>query len=200
MEKSICLFGDSTAWGAWDMEKGGWATRLWLHIAEKSNGNYEFYNLSISGGRTDTILSRFEAEAKAREADTLIFQTGGNDSYLTSKGGPNRVAPDEYQHNLKEIIKRAKQITKEIIFIGFKNVDESRTTPISWKNIYYLNNEIQKYNQIMKDVCQQEGVLFLDIYRLLANSDLEDGLHPNASGHEKIYQKVKEFLTANKII
>jgi len=202
MEKSICVFGDSTAWGAWDKEKGGWVNRLWLDLAITDNPNLyiELYNLSISGGRTDTILARFESEAKAREADTLIFQTGGNDSYLTSKNGVNRVSPEEYQRNLREIIERAKPITTEIIFIGFKNVDESKTTPVSWKDIYYMNSEIQKYNKMMKEICAEEGVLFLDIYGLLENSDFEDGLHPNVSGHEKIYQRVKEFLKSNKII
>ena len=35
--ESICVFGDSTAWGAWDMEKGGWVNRLWFYINEKTN-------------------------------------------------------------------------------------------------------------------------------------------------------------------
>jgi len=25
---TICVFGDSTAWGAWDLERGGWVNRL----------------------------------------------------------------------------------------------------------------------------------------------------------------------------
>ena len=34
----------------------------------------------------------------------------------------------------------------------------------------------------------------------LANEDLEDGLHPNASGHEKIFIKVRDFLAKHKWI
>ena len=52
--ESICVFGDSTAWGAWDTEKGGWVSRLWLHLARGSESDEycEVYNLSISGGTT----------------------------------------------------------------------------------------------------------------------------------------------------
>ena len=35
MHKTICVFGDSISWGAWDMEKGGWVNRLWLFLAER---------------------------------------------------------------------------------------------------------------------------------------------------------------------
>ena len=33
---------------------------------------------------------------------------------------------------------------------------------------------------------------------LLNESDLEDGLHPNSIGHEKIFLRVKDFLAKNK--
>lgn len=199
--ETICVFGDSTAWGAWDLEKGGWATRLWFHLAKREGNDYvELYNLSVSGGTTKTILARFESEAKIREADALIFETGGNDAYEIGKEGPNQIPPEKFRANLEEIIKRAKKITKNIMFIGFNYADESKTTPVSWKDIYYKNENTKKYNAIMKEACAKNSVLFLDIFGLLSNEDLEDGLHPNAQGHEKIFTKVRDFLSENKWI
>ena len=196
--ESICIFGDSTAWGAWDMEKGGWVNRLWLYTGEKTDGNCEIYNLSISGGTTQTILERFESEAKIRQADGLIFQSGGNDSYLRGKNGPNKIPLEKFRSNLEEIIRRAKGITQNIIFVGFKNVDESKTTPVSWKDIHYVNAEIKKYDEIMREVCEEYNIPYLDIFGLLDVTDFEDGLHPNSVGHEKIYARVKAFLEGNK--
>lgn len=198
--ESICIFGDSTAWGAWDMEKGGWVNRLWLYVGEKTDGECVIYNLSISGGTTETILERFESEAKVREADALIFQSGGNDSYLKGKNGPNQIPIAQFRKNLEEIIRKAKNITSNIIFIGFKNADESKTTPVSWKDIYYVNAEIKKYNEIMRDVCKENSVPYLDVFGLLNNEDFEDGLHPNSAGHKKIFEKVKDFLETHKWI
>ncbi|MFH0819496.1 MAG: GDSL-type esterase/lipase family protein [bacterium] len=196
---SICIFGDSTAWGAWDLEKGGWVNRLWLFIAEKDL-DCDVYNLSISGGTSETILTRFEAEAKIREADALIFQTGGNDASREHQNGNHCVAPDKFKSNLKEIIKGAKNITDNIIFIGFKNCDESKTTPVSWRNIFYTNKDIETYNQIIKEVCEKNNILFLDIFGILNNGDFDDGLHPNATGHKKLFIKIRDFLIANKWI
>lgn len=198
--KSICIFGDSTAWGAWDMEKGGWVNRLWLYTGEKTDGECEIYNLSISGGTTETILERFESEAKIREADALVFQSGGNDSYLKGKNDTNQIPLNQFRKNLEEIIKRAKNITQNIIFIGFKNVDEAKTMPVSWKDIYYVNAEIKKYDEVMQNLCKEKDIPYLDIFGLLKNEDLEDGLHPNSIGHKKIFERVKEFLEENKWI
>ena len=82
MDKSVCVFGDSTAWGAWDTEKGGWVNRLWLSLAHGSEANdyFELYNLSISGGTTETILERFEKEALNRSQE--LESANPKDHYL----------------------------------------------------------------------------------------------------------------------
>jgi acyl-CoA thioesterase-1 len=199
--KSICIFGDSTAWGAWDFEKGGWVNRLWLDVGNRAGENYvEIYNCSISGGDSEGILKRFESEALAREADALIFQTGGNDSAHRGDPSVHIVHRDKFRSNLEEIIRRAKEITQNIIFVDLKKCDESKTTPVSWANVYYTNQNLHMYNEIMKDVCDKNNILFLDIFDALNDGDLADGIHPNTLGHEKIFRKVKRFLEENKWI
>ncbi len=194
--ESICIFGDSTAWGAWDMEKAGWVNRLWLHIGKQDEDYVEIYNLSISGGTTETILERFEKEAKIRNADALIFQTGGNDASREHGKTANKISPKKFEKNIRKIIKKAKKITDKIIFLGFKNCDESKTLPVSWIDVDYFNSELQKFDAIMKKVCQEECVLFCDI-EPLANEDFDDGIHPNAAGHQKIFEMVRNFLIAH---
>ena len=200
MEKIICVFGDSISWGAWDLEKGGWVNRLWIFLAKTESANYiEIYNCSISGSTTDTILGRFENEAKVRNAEWLIFQTGGNDASYEHAPGNYLVAPDKFRENLEEIIKRAKKITNNIIFTDLKNCDYSKTMPVPWADFYYTNENLKKYNKIMREVCLESDVLFLDL-GLLNNDDFYDGLHPNAVGHEKIFIQVRDFLIKNKWI
>ncbi len=196
----ICIFGDSTAWGAWDLEKGGWVNRLWFYLAKRERENYvEVYNCSISGGTTETILERFESEAKIRNADVLIFQTGGNDASYQAIPDNFMVSEDKFRKNLEEIVRRAKLISKDIVFMDLKNCDESKTMPVSWIDIYYTNENIQRYSKIMEEVCKNNEVLFLDIDPL-EDDDFNDGLHPNAQGHEKIFQQVKVFLEDKKFI
>ena len=198
MEKRFCVFGDSTASGFYDLEMGGWVNRLWL-FAIKQDIDNDLYNLSISGGTTETILARFEDEAKLRRPNILIFQSGGNDAAY-EKEGENWVAPEKFKLNIEEIIKRAKKIVGKIIFVGFKNVDESKTMPVSWINLYYKNENIKKYNEIMKNICEKEKVFFVDIFGFLEKEDFYDGLHPNSAGHQKIFEIVRNFLIENKIL
>lgn len=190
---AICIFGDSTAWGAWDLDKGGWVNRLWLYCA---NGDQEtnIYNLSISGGTTETILERFESEARVRKADALVFQTGGNDAAYDKDTKEHLVSPEKFEINIENIILKAKGLAKRIVFIGFKNCDESKTMPVSWRNLCYANKYIKEYNATIKRVCDKNGIKFVDIFGLLNNADFEDGLHPNANGHQKIFEAVKESI------
>ncbi|MEA1963419.1 MAG: hypothetical protein U9M94_04270 [Patescibacteria group bacterium] len=41
---------------------------------------------------------------------------------------------------------------------------------------------------------------FIEMFDLLNDEDLEDGLHPNSDGHEKMFKRVRDFLIENKII
>lgn len=195
----ICVFGDSTAWGAWDKDKGGWVNRLWLHMSQNSQ-EHDLYNLSISGGTSRTILQQFENEAKVREADIVIFQTGGNDAAY--EGVPNNylVPPDEFENNVQTIIDRAAAMAKKIIFIGFNIVDEIKTMPVPWVDVYYTNANIRTYNEIVTKICAKNTIPYLDTFDLLQKEDLADGLHPNEIGHEKIFQKVKDALISNSLL
>lgn len=194
--ESICVFGDSTSWGAWDMEKGGWFNRLWLFAAERQDENYrELYNLGISGGTTSTILERFENEAKIRNADALLFQTGGNDASV--QNGEHKIASEKFRENLIEIIKRAKTITENIAFIDLRNCDESKTTPVSWADINYTNDSLEQYSAVMEGVCKEQGVSFIQL-PVLTNDEFEDGIHPNAQGHQKIFETIKEWMLESK--
>lgn len=197
--ESIVIFGDSVGWGAWDEEKGGWVNRLWLFVAKRKENYVEIYNQSISGGTTETILERFESESKIRSADALIFQAGGNDASYRHEPDNFLVQPEKFRENLKEIIKRAKKITDNVVFINFKNCDESKTMPVSWIDIYYTNENIKRYSRIMEDICLENKVLFLDA-GLIDDEDFDDGLHPNAEGHRKIFERAKDFLAENKWI
>jgi lysophospholipase L1-like esterase len=107
--------------------------------------------------------------------------------------GNYMVQPEKFRENLEEIIERAKKITERIVFMALKNCDESKTMPVSWIDMYYTNKNMEKYNRIMKEVCEQKKVPFLDI-DLFDKEDFDDGLHLNAIGHEKVFNQILNFL------
>jgi len=209
MDKVICVFGASTTWGAWDTERGGWVQRLRRHFEanEVDDGYISVYNLGVDGDNTSDLLKRFKFETRQRikkgwyDDIIIIFSIETNDSmYVKSKDGP-QISLEKFKNNLKELIKQAEKFTKKVIFSGGLKVEESKTTPVSWDSgLHYTNKNIQKYNQIIKSVCQEHKLLFIDIFDLLDKSDLEDGLHPNSQGHQKIFERVRDFLLKNKLV
>lgn len=201
MSKTICIFGDSIAWGALDPENGGWVAQLRRYF-ETSNYNIAVYNQSISGDNTDDLLARFKVECKARKPQIIIFAIGINDSqYVKIKDNPC-VSLEKFQNNLVELINQAKNFSDKIIFVGLTKVEESKVMPIPWSDEekFYDNDNIVKYNAVIKKISDDNNLLFIDLLDLLESSNLDDGLHPNSKGHKKIFLKIKEFLLTNNIV
>lgn len=206
--KTICVFGDSITWGAWDYELGGWVNRLRIfldiqkNMENKNDDDFVFlYNLGIAGGTTRDLLKRFDVETEAREPNIVIFDVGTNDAIFVKSQNKNLVPAKEFEDILQELIIKPKKFCDKIILIGLKEIDESKTTPIPWEeDYYYTNKSLAEYNMIIKKVANKNKVYYLEPPYLSKISDFEDGLHPNSVGHKKIFEKVKDFLEKEKII
>lgn len=203
----ILIFGDSITWGAWDAE-GGWAT----HIKKQCDRaiietNYSVYNevsiLGISGNTTTDLLKRFQVEVEARleEASTLfvIFAVGINDSLYMLDSMKNQVSLDIFEENIETLITQAKRYTGNVLFLGLTPVDDNKVNPVPWyPGGAYTNKWVKMYDEKLEMVCSAKGVDYLTLYGSLTSDDLEDGIHPNTSGHAKISQIVSEYLATNQ--
>ncbi len=193
----ICIFGDSIAYGWFDFEKHGWVYRL-REVLEKK-GDYRIFNLSIPGDTTKDLLKRFKHESIVREPDMIIFAVGLNDSQFYFKEKKFKVNPSVFEKNVIRLVNLAKTITDEIVFVGLTPVDEKFTTPLPKDSTRILKNEfIEKYNRIIKNVCKNEKVKFIDIFNKWKKNNyrelLFDGLHPNEKGHQEIFRIVFNIL------
>jgi len=202
--KIILIFGDSITYGAWDKE-GGWVARLRKFINKKSS-EYLIYNLGISGDTAENLLKRFESETEQRvegEEDIFIFAIGLNDSQFIHSKKNTRFSLQEFKNNIQKIISLAKKSSPKIIFLGLTPVDEKKTVPWS-EDKSYKNEYIQKFNEIIKTICNENNAYFIEIFERLIKINykklLDDGAHPNSKGHEKIFKSVKDSLIKNKII
>lgn len=206
--KNICIFGDSIAYGAWDSGIGGWVDRIrqFLHdrtYQSRFTDYYFVYHLGIPGNTTRDILRRLPVEARAREPHLIIFAVGINDARHQDAEKTQNVPADEFTNNIRALIMEARggahprRSARDIMFIGLTEVDEQKTMPFE-ENTYFENSSIARYNEIIKTVCKQEKVPFVDMSGVLDPlNDLEDGLHPNEEGHKKIFEAVKKMLEKN---
>jgi len=200
----ICIFGASIVWGAVDPEHSGWVGRLRSFLELKRNFEIDVYNLGVSGDTTTDLLERFEVECKAREPNIILISIGINDAqYINNESNP-RTSLKDFRNNIQKVIKIAQRFTPQIIFVGFNPIDESKTMPIPWSpEKYYTNENVKKYNDMVKLVNKENNLLFIEIFEEWMKVDyrnlLEDGLHPNSKGHQKIFETVKDFLIKNEI-
>jgi len=203
METRISIFGDSIAWGASDYEFGGWVARLQNYFETDKNNDIDVYNLGVSGDTTNDLLMRFKTEclARNRHPQIIMFAIGTNDSqYINSKNNP-RTPIDKFENNLEKLINQAKEFSDKIIFVGLTKVDESKLMPVPWsEEKFYDNENISKYNSVIEKVSKEHNLPFINLLDLLNMNDLDDGLHPNSKGHEKMFLKIKELLLSNKIM
>lgn len=194
MRRRICIFGDSITWGVEDVEKGGWVDRLKTYKFSQDR-LADVYNLGISADTTDDVLARFEAEATARGCDALVFAIGTNDSLFLVEEHRNNTPLGSFEKNLHELIVLGRKITDQMTFIGLTMVDETKTRPVAWRHgIHYTNEFVSAYDAVIKKVCAQEGIGYIPMFDMLAPEDLSDGLHPNAEGHRKMFERMTEAL------
>lgn len=197
----VCVFGDSIAWGAGD-PKGGWVSRLSSNI-QKSDYDVAVYNCGVRGDDTDSLLRRFEAEAAAREPDVIVFAIGINDSRYIKQTKDLDARINKFRKNLVALLNLAKKFTDRIVYVGLTRVDESKTVTAASDTVEYYsyNNEtISRYDAEIKRACQENRADYIRMDDLLSVNDLEDGLHPNSSGHEKMFERIREFLFDKKTL
>lgn len=193
---NICIFGDSITWGACDLQKGGWAERLKNYYSQKTDYDVSVYNLGIQGENSTMLLKRLVNEAFIRKPNIIMVAIGTNDYSSSKNTGLTTTNTKKFEQNIINIHKCAKKFTTNIILIGLTNIIEKKTTPLSYnRNKYhYLKNAI-KYNLLLEDICRKNRIKFIPIFDLLTSKEIsEDGLHPNSKGHEKIFNKVKDYL------
>ncbi|MCX6763105.1 MAG: GDSL-type esterase/lipase family protein [Candidatus Moranbacteria bacterium] len=189
----ICVFGDSIAWGAFDEQKGGWADRLKIHFFNQEDADYaEVYNLSIPGTETTDLLERVEIECDRCNPDIIVISVGTNDSQFAKLEDKNRIPIEKFRKNLEELYKKSLKFTENIVFIGLSGVDEAKTRPVYWDaDSSYGNEAIGRYDSVIENFCQEKKLKYISLRAILEDGDWEDGLHPVAKGHEKIFQKIK---------
>lgn len=184
---TIGVWGDSTTFGSCDSEALGWVGRLQKTL---SFDDYDhIYNFGICGQTSADLLLRFTIEAQAIRPAYVVFAIGINDSKYLGESDVSNVPLQDYQRNLEELIRQAKNFTEKITLISVTKVDDK------WRSVSvnrFHNEVIQQYNSAMYEIAERHKLNFINVFDVLdTTSDLADGLHPNAQGYQKLFECIK---------
>jgi len=194
----IVIFGDSITRGSFDLEKGGWTNRLKIFFWEKNyekTGNYHDGHtascFAVGGDLSLDIAKRFDFEIKTLrgEIKKIIFAVGINDSGFVDEN--KRGDAKNFEKNIEILVKKGSEIVGEgnVYFIGITNVHSDAAK--DWFDV----DRVKKFDEIIENTADENGCNFISMYGTLNDDDFcNDGLHPNAHGHKKMFEHIKGFL------
>jgi lysophospholipase L1-like esterase len=185
-----CIFGDSVTYGGY--VKGSWVSLLREYLEGLDDESHVVFNLGINGNTSTDVLRRFKPEATARTAEKIIFAYGTNDAAYTLANNIPVTDIELFKSNTITLISQAKEFTNDITFVGTTLGDDSKLKPYSESKTgrCYSRERADQYNQAIQLIAEQNGCKFISLDNKLDFSDFSDGLHPNESGHKKIYETV----------
>lgn len=202
--KKILIFGDSIVVGRGAAKDKIWASKLAQYFDIKDTWDILVYNLGVPGESTSELLKRFESECKARtqysspqEKTVILIAEGINDSKGIGSPRAFKTPLEDFRQNIHKLIEISKKHAETLIFVGPTPVNENKTFPIG--DNYFSNSNIKKYNNIIKDICRKKNIPLVDLLNDWNKVDYKkflsaDGIHPNKTGHRKIFEKVIRLI------
>jgi len=201
----VLVFGDSITQGFYDSH-GGWVERLrsaynMLEAKEPAGDGPILFNLGISGDMTANVVKRFAVETENRRTPkqdfAFVFAIGINDSYLD--GQKEVSTPEMYAEALDTLFAAAGHYSDKILFVGLTACDETRTTPVAWRDISYTNQRIWQFEEVLRKFCKANQLPHVKVFEKFQATQKEqnlltDGLHPNDAGHQLIAELVSAQL------
>ncbi|MDB5185825.1 MAG: putative TesA-like protein protease [Candidatus Saccharibacteria bacterium] len=191
---AILIFGDSIT------AADGWVAKIRQNFKDTENEFITVYNLGVGGDSADDLCTRFDKETQARSRygiEAIIFAIGVNDSRV--EDDVNYSNPERYQDSLIQLAHQAKKYTEKIIFVGLTPCSEERTTPVSWRNTTYTNERIKMFDMTLRDFCRMNSISYVSVFESFQEKQkhqdmLPDGIHPNDTGHQLIYNLIQPKL------
>jgi len=206
----VFVVGASITYGVGASE-AGWADLIkrYFHSKMYSSGGvgeeYEVFNFSKSGTPIDFVLESYPTWIKEyyrKDKLVIVFSLGINDSKATDQPTNFFSSPDKYSEQLRKLIGMFKSDTNQIFGVGNAYVDEPKTTPKSnpftGSKSFFTNERIRLFDKTTADVSTASGVDFTEIdvdkERWIKDCLYSDGLHPNQTGHQLIFESIKPKL------
>ncbi|MFN7161115.1 MAG: GDSL-type esterase/lipase family protein [Candidatus Gracilibacteria bacterium] len=207
----IMLLGDSITEHSYAAPKdGGYRFKLWQKLTNASlpfdfvgSGNaregapntllyYDADNEGHAGWTTGDILKgingnssySFDTWIKDANPDIVVIHLGTND-ILKNQSTPLSAAVE----NMKTIISKIRTQNPKAVILMAKIIPTT-----IWYSNYHAQGKVIEYNTMLTDLAAKlttktSPIILVDQWTDITGKDLQDDVHPNSSGEEKIASK-----------
>lgn len=173
----VVFLGDSIAAGLHLSADQAFPAALQRELASRGVP-FELVNAGVSGDTTAGGLRRVDW-VLAQKPAVLVVELGANDGLR----GQDVAA---LEANLRGIVRRAKELDVRVLLLGVR-------LPPSLGETY-----VASFEAVYPRIAESEGVAFVPYFMEgvggVREMTLEDGIHPNVAGHERIAKNVADEL------
>lgn len=131
------------------------------------------------------------------QPDIVHWNNGIHDCGHNPARYPVQIPSDMYRANLELILKRLSAMTPGVIWATMTPVHPER--PFRESEWSWRNEEIDRYNEVARELMESHGVLINDLHRLVwANVSAflsEDQLHLSEAGQEACAKEVVDSVS-----
>lgn len=168
----IVAFGDSLTAGYGVKLEESYPAQLEKEL-QKENMNIEVVNMGVSGETTTGGLARVDFVI-SQKPDLVLLGLGANDMLRAT-------SPDIAKANLEKMILAFKDKNIPVILLG---MEAQISNSFTYK---------KKFDVIYKDLAKKYDLalvpFFLENVILVKDLNIDDGIHPNKKGYEKIVKE-----------
>ncbi|PZU99166.1 MAG: arylesterase [Cyanobium sp.] len=202
MPRKLVVLGDSSAYGWGDPDHGGWCERLRRHWMGLPDGPV-LYNLGVRGDGLERLAARLPAEVGCRgelrrqAPQGILINIGLNDTARVGRrDGRHQLGPDAFLFGLQQLLPQARALAP-VLVLGLAPVDEA-VMPYA-DCLWYDLATVHRYERLLEEACLEADLPFLPLLEpLLADPHWlrlidADGLHLNAAGHQRVYERVIQW-------
>ena len=196
----IAALGDSVTLGP-KLVRGRKPYPVFIEILGKQLAE-PVVNAGVGGDTSTRMLARLDRDVLARRPRVVLIMAGLNDAAWVDPGPVARTAPrvaeDEYEKNLTEIVARVKKAGASPVLL----TPNPMTRAYKYQNMPFyqendMNDGLAPYVDVVRRVSRVTGACLVDVFgdwqpRREVRAWIPDGLHPNAEGHRRIASKVLE--------
>lgn len=173
----------------------------WYPISEFFSDKTPIINSGFAGDKTKDLLKDMDETVYRYNPTKVFIQIGTNDLNCDDSNGD--IAYDNIVKMIENIKKNRPyaEIYLESIYPVNQTDNEKINKNTTGKR---TNEDIMKVNSKLKEYCEKNDVIYVDIYNALLDEEgnlkleyTDDGLHLSAEGYSVVSKELKKYIKEN---